>query len=586
MKMILRQRSTLLVLTAIVWIPYGQAVWLAQSQAGQSAEAGFRDIRITARYLHFPVAPADKDRIKVRLISNGNVVHYFDIDIAEQGTEPLFWTSLDVGKWLGKTLRLECEPSSVVDAVTALIERDSTFRRPGNSYREPRRPQFHFSPLAGWTNDPNGLAFLDGEYHLFFQHNPYGINWGNMTWGHAVSRDLVHWEEIGDALYPDELGTIYSGSAVVDHENTAGFREGPIQPLVVFYTSAGEHSYRKAPYTQSMAYSIDRGRSWSKYARNPVIGHIEGTNRDPKVFWHAPSRKWVMVLYLSRGRFRLFRSGNLRDWEKLSDVEFPDGHECPELFELPVDGDTSYTRWVMWEGSGRHMIGRFDGERFTAETRVLPSEWGSNCYAAQTWNHVPDGRRVLIGWMRFRAAAGQPAVYDGMPFNQQMTFPRLLSLRKIPEGIRLHAEPIAEIERLYRRRHSVKTGRLSPGENPLSEVRGELFDIEADLDSGGADSIELGIRGTPIVYDVRKRQLTCLGASVELVGADGRLRLRVLVDRTSMEIFADGGGRVMSFCFHPDAADRSLALGCAGGPARIESLHVRELKSIWTDADR
>lgn len=562
------------------------ATGVALSWSGAASGTASRDIRITTRYLLFPVAPADKDRVKVKLVSNGSVIRYFDIDLAEQGTTPLYWASLEVGQWKGTTVRLECQSSSILDAVMAVIEQDDRQRLPENLYRETRRPQFHFSPRLGWTNDPNGLAFLDGEYHLFFQHNPYGINWGNMTWGHAVSRDLVHWEETGDALHPDELGTVYSGSAVVDRRNTSGFQEGSVPPLVVFFTSAGEHSYQKAPYTQSMAYSTDRGRTWTKYAGNPVIRHIAGTNRDPKVFWHETSRQWIMALYLERGRFRLFGSNNLKQWKTLSDVDFPDGHECPELFPLPVDGDAANTRWVMWEGGGRHLIGRFDGTRFTAETGALASEWGSSSYAAQTWNDVPDGRRLLIAWMRHRPQPGQPSVYQGMPFNQQMTFPRVLSLRSTHEGVRLFAEPAAEITKLYQRQHSMKPGPLSPGENPLSAIRGELFDIEGDLEVGQAASVELRIRGAPIVYDARSRQLTCLGKSVPLAGADGRLQLRVLADRTSLEVFAAGGRYVMSFCFSPDPADRSLALSAAGGAATVKSLCVRELRSAWTGAAR
>jgi sucrose-6-phosphate hydrolase SacC (GH32 family) len=542
-------------------------------------------VRIAGHYLHFPVAAADQDRVKIKLLSNGDVVRYFDIDIAEQGTAPLYWASVEVARWSGQTLQLECENPSILGAVMAVVEQDDTFRRPDNLYNEPRRPQFHFSPAVGWTNDPNGLAYLDGEYHLFFQHNPYGINWGNMTWGHAVSGDLVHWKEIGDALNPDVLGTIFSGSGVVDHNNTSGFQRGSVPPLLVFFTSAGSHSYKKTPYTQSMAYSTDRGRTWTKYAGNPAIRHIQGSNRDPKVFWHEPSGKWVMVLYLDRGKFRLFRSENLKEWEESSDVDFPDGHECPELFELPVDGDASNTRWVMWEAGGRHLIGRFDGQRFTAETEVLSSEWGANCYAAQTWNHVQDGRRLLIGWMRYGPKEGEVSVYQGMPFNQQMTFPRRLSLRTIPQGIRLFAEPASEIEKLYQWQHVLKSDRLLPGKDPLSGIRGELFDIDADLRSGGATSIEFGIRGTPIVYDARSRQLTCLGKSVTLADDNDRLQLRILVDRTSVEIFAAGGRYAMSFCFQPDPAKRALSLRATGGAARIESLHVRELKSIWSGLD-
>ncbi len=548
--------------------------WLAGAAGavmGPAGAAASREVRITGRYLHFPVAPADKDRVKVRLLLGGEAVRYFDIDFAEPGAPPLYWASVDVAQWKGQTLRLECEDP----ALAGLVQQDDTLRQPDNLYHEPRRPQFHFTPRTGWTNDPNGLAWLDGEYHLFFQHNPYGVNWGNMTWGHAVSPDLVHWTELGEALHPDALGTIFSGSAVVDHDNTSALGSGGVPPLVAFYTSAGN------PYTQSMAYSTDRGRTWTKYAGNPIIGHIAARNRDPKVFRHEPSGRWVMVLYLDRGKFRLLESGNLKEWSELSDIDFPDGHECPELFELAVDGDPANTRWVMWEGGGRHLIGRFDGRRFTPETEVLPSEWGANCYAAQTWNHVPDGRRILIGWMRHRPKEGEPFAYQGMPFNQQMTFPRLLSLRTTPEGIRLFAEPVAEIGKLRARRHGFEPGPLRPGDNPLAGLEGELWDLELEVDPGKARAIELGIRGMRLTYACRTGELAFLGKSVKLDGVSAGLKLRVLVDRTSVEIFAAGGRYVMSFCVSPEPDDQTLSLAASGGESRIASMAAAALRSVW-----
>ena len=159
------------------------------------------------------------------------------------------------------------------------------------AYKETYRPQYHFTPKTNWTNDPNGLIYYKGEYHLFFQHNPTGINWGNMTWGHAVSPDLVHWKQLPHAIHPDELGTIFSGSGVVDWNNTGGFQTGDEAVLVAFYTSAGNHAPEKVPFTQSIAYSNDRGRSWTKYEGNPVIEHIVASNRDPKVIWHEPTKK-------------------------------------------------------------------------------------------------------------------------------------------------------------------------------------------------------------------------------------------------------------------------------------------------------
>jgi len=549
------------------------AILLAAAGVCEAAE-----ILIERRYLHLPVARHGEMRT-VHLLDGNEVVHYFRMPLASDKASPLYWTSIDVGGMRGKKIAVKAQPPGPDLDLTGLCEQSDSVRRPPDLYREPYRPQFHFSAATGWINDPNGLVHFDGEYHLFYQHNPYGPGSANKSWGHAASRDLVQWTDFGDVLLPDRLGEIYSGSAVADLKNTSGFQAGSIAPLVVFYTSAGAHAPEKLPFTQSMAYSTDRGRTWRKYDRNPVVGHIENTNRDPKVFWHGPSSQWIMVLYLARGKFVLMGSKNLREWQRLSDVEFPDGYECPDLFELSVGGDRGKARWVMWEAGGRYMIGRFDGTRFTPETGVLPSEWGLHCYAGQTWNDAPDGRRIFIGWMRANSAANVAApVYPDMPFNQQMTFPREFSLRNTADGVRLFARPAREVAGLYGKQHRFSDVMLGTGHDPLAGIVGELFDIEATVEARSAKAVKLEIRGVPLVYDAAEGNLSCLGKSVRVAPAGGRLELRALVDRTSLEIFAEDGRYEMSFCFKPDKDNRKLALTAEGGAAIAKSLVVRELK--------
>ena len=226
-------------------------------------------------------------------------------------------------------------------------------------YQEVYRPQFHFTAKKNWLNDPNGLVYYQGEYHLFFQHNPSGINWANtIVWGHAVSSDMVNWKQLANAIEPDELGAIWSGSGVVDWDNTAGFQSGKEAAMVNIYTSAGK------PFTQSIAYSNDRGRTWRKYEKNPVLGHIIGTNRDPKVIWHASSKRWVMALYLDGNNYALFSSPNLKQWTRLCDIQLPGSSECPDIFELSVDDDIENTKWVFWGANGNYIIGTFDGRAF------------------------------------------------------------------------------------------------------------------------------------------------------------------------------------------------------------------------------
>lgn len=443
------------------------------------------------------------------------------------------------------------------------------------AYKEAYRPQFHFTPKTNWTNDPNGLIHYKGEFHLFFQHNPFGINWGNMTWGHAVSPDLVHWKQLPHAIHPDELGTIFSGSGVVDWNNTSGFQTSNEAVLVNFYTSAGSHAPEQVPFTQSIAYSNDRGRSWTKYESNPVIEHIVGSNRDPKVIWHEPTQKWVMALYLDQNDYALLGSTNLKEWTRLSILQIPDT-ECPDIFELPVDGDPENTKWVFWGASGKYYLGSFDGTTFTPECDALRADYGANFYAAQTWSDVPesDGRRIQIAWMN---GSNPPE----MPFNQQMSFPCKLTLRTTSAGIRLHREPVADIENLHAYTHAWSNLQLKPGENLLAGLTGELFNIRAEVALNDASAFGFNIRGQDIRYNVAEQQLTFLERSGPLAPQNGTIQLQILVDRISIEAFGNAGELSMTSYFLPDLDNADVGIYAEGGTATLVSLKVHELKSSW-----
>lgn len=499
------------------------------------------------------------------------------------GTERLDPYSWDLQEFRGKSARIEIVDKAAggwghvnIDHIVQSDQPKGTLFVVDKLYQETYRPQFHFTPKRNWTNDPNGLVFFKGEYHLFFQHNPEGINWGNMTWGHAVSRDLVHWRQLDHAIHPDRLGTIFSGSAVVDWNNTAGFQTGDEKVLVAMYTSAGSHAEPKVPFTQSIAYSNDRGRTWTKYEGNPVLGHIVGNNRDPKVMWHEPTKRWVMALYLDKNDFVLFSSPDLKEWTKLCDVPLPGSTECPDFFELPVDGDQSNKQWLFWGGNGTYWLGSFDGRKFTPEEGPFQSRWGANCYAAQTYADIPasDGRRIQIAWM----AGGK---FPGMPFNQQMSFPREMTLRTTPDGVRLFIEPVKEIETIHGKHHQWTDAALVPDENLLSGVHGELLDVRAEIELGEATEVGFKFRGEVVRYDAVGKTLSCRGKSAPLELADGLLRLQVLVDRTSLEIFAQDGQVSMAFCFLPPPNDTSAEIFAVGGQATVRQLDVWELESAW-----
>ncbi|HYE05286.1 MAG TPA: glycoside hydrolase family 32 protein [Planctomycetota bacterium] len=439
------------------------------------------------------------------------------------------------------------------------------------AYDELLRPRFHFTAKRNWLNDPNGLVHCDGVWHLFFQHHADGLRWGPMTWGHAVSPDLVHWTQLEHALRPDDLGTMWSGSAVVDRRDTSGLRIGATPPLVAMYTAVRPDAPASA--TQCLAASTDGGATWTKHAGNPVIPCIEPGNRDPKVIWHEPTGRWVMALYLAGSAYALFASPDLKAWTRIQTITVPGTSECPDFFPLRIDGDASREQWVLWVADGVYVLGDFDGDRFTPRSERLVCELGPNGYAAQTWSDAPDGRRTQISWMR-------GGTYPWMPFNQQLSFPVDLTLRSTPEGPRLYRWPVREIGSLVARRTALDGATLSG--RPLYPEPGDgLYDLEIEIDVGSATALHLRIHGRELRYQVAEGTLTLLERTARVPTEDGRLRLRLLIDRTSIEWFADGGRHSASFCFLADGCDEPLAVWSTGGDARIVRGEIRHLRSAW-----
>jgi fructan beta-fructosidase len=550
-----------------------------------------REIKITQDYLHFPVQTGGQMRL-VKLQRDGTSLREFTIEFATG--EPDFWVYLETHDFRGQTLTLVAEQKrgdrgNVLDRVTAGAKPKNfdTF------YSEKLRPQYHFSSPRGWNNDPNGLVYYKGEYHLFYQRNPFGWEWGNMTWGHAVSKDLVHWKNLPDALHPDAMGTMFSGTAIVDKNDIAGFKTGDEDPIILFYTSAGGTNpwSKGVPHTQSLAYSNDRGRTWTKYAGNPVVNYIRDGNRDPMAFWHEPTKQWCMVLFLGENEIGFFTSDNFKDWTEHEDSRIKGFHECPVLIELPVDGDEGNMKWVLYGAAGDYLIGDFDGTDFTPETDIIKYAYGRSFYASYTFSNVPedDGRCIQIAWARYIDT-------PGMPFNQMMTFPVTLTLRTTNDGIRLCPMPIREIEKLYKSEKVFDESKIEPGSNLLADFEGDLFDIEADIDILEADRVGFRIRGVEVAYDAASKTLTSnedagdapeklptSGKSpAKLEPNDGRIQLRILVDTTSIEVFANDGEVYMPLGAVPEEGQaKTLELFAEGGAAVLRSLEIRELESVW-----
>jgi fructan beta-fructosidase len=440
------------------------------------------------------------------------------------------------------------------------------------TYAERYRPQFHFTAQTNWLNDPNGCVFYDGEYHLFFQHNPSGLDWGNMTWGHAISSDLVHWRQLPHALLPYDDGTIFSGSAVVDSANRSGLGQGQKGPLVAAFTHA------RRPFGQAIAFSNDNGRSWKLFADGKHVVPNQGLDegeRDPKIFWHEPSRKWIMVLWVQKNQARFFTSDDLLKWSYASDFTGEGFYECPDLIQLPLGGNRQNMKWVLYDAALNYWIGSFHGQRFVSEHGPTQGDLGANFYAAQTWNNT--GSRVIqIGWMR----GGK---YPGMPFNQQMSFPCELSLRKTARGIRLCRTPVQEIAGLRAESASITDHTLKAREKLSIGKSGDLFDIEAQVEATPGSRFGIRLHEQDITY--ADGHVQCLGRVAPLLPVDGFVSLRILVDRTSIELFGNGGETCLSSCFLPAEKDTGVECETKTGTLRIHNLVVHRLSSAWEQRD-
>ena len=546
-----------------------------------------RRFRAEHRFLNLPISLRSPFR-EVQLTGGGRTVASNTLCLARD--DPDFWVPVDLSAWKGMDLTLRIE--ELADAAAPPAANLLTAVRIGDRtvgcddlYRESGRPLLHYTPRRGASSDANGLVWFDGEWHLHYQHVPCNVapgnencNWG---WGHAVSRDLVTWEELPDTLWPDERGVAVSGSCVVDHHNSSGLGSEGRPPMMVFYTAYGGSN--RLSHGRSVevciVYSTDRGRTWRPYDGNPVIRNIDRGNRDAKVFWYAPGRHWVMVLYIHNDVHFILTSTDLLHWQFRSQV--PGMHECPELFELPVIDEPGTSKWVFFGASCDYYLGTFDGVRFVPETGIIPFKYtDGSLYASQTFNDAPDGRRILV-------AKGQVSGQNPM-LNSLITFPIELTLRRTACGLRLHQNPVAELESLRTGTMSVPDGTMVSDGAPLSvRPAGRLLDIELELTPAGARALTLEILGKQIRLDLQAMELQFHEAlenndvRAPLVPVDGRLDLRLLVDTIFLEIFSARGRYYTPVrCAFPQAAG-AVHLRTTDGPVRVERLRIHELRSIW-----
>jgi fructan beta-fructosidase len=531
------------------------------------------EFTITRKFISFRIGGGDYERDTcVNLLVGGTIVR----SATGWRSDRLAPTSWNVGELGGRSARIQIVDNAsgdwghinVADIVqTDEPERPALMTEP--LYHESLRPQFHFTARQwtmnrlnprerqeGWVNDLNGLIYYDGEYHLFAQR------WAK-CWIHAVSRDLVHWTELEPAFWEEWLDSgVQSGTCVVDYANTSGLSpDAATPPMVAFWSRFDNRS-------QCLSYSLDHGRSWKLYEKNPIMMRPE---RDPKVFWYAPGKHWVMMMY-GENQYHILTSANLLDWK---DEKNPiaNSFECPDFFELPLDGNRDQMKWVLIQGNGKFSVGTFDGTRFHEETPRSPCDVGPNFYATQSWANTDtgDGRRIQTAWMR------GPSFPD-MPFNQQISFPCGLTLHSTPEGPKIFREPIPEIALLHQGR-DMWTNRILQANQVLPlEPSGRSFHIRAEVRIPEGAKLTFNLRGVPVVLTAKTLESGNAPAAVQ----DQIKTVEILLDHTSIEAFVNHGEISSTRLVSP--RENGLSVKAEGGSVTLQSLTIHPLKSAWPDA--
>ena len=571
-----------------------------------------------AKYLLLPVEESSPES-KLYMIVDNDVVRTFNVRLAVNMVD--YFVPVDLSGYADKHISFNFQLAPESALCWKEMKLSDQF---DSSNREKFRPAYHFSPAWGWMNDPNGMVYKDGEYHLFYQYNPYGSMWGNMHWGHAISKDLIHWEHQPVAIAPDALGTIFSGSCVVDKDNTAGFGAGAI---VAFYTSASDRQ------VQSMAYSLDNGRTFKKYDRNPILTSTQRDFRDPKVFWYAPESKWVMIVSADK-EMRFYDSHNLKDWNYLS--SFGEGYgvqpcqfECPDMVELPVDGDINHKKWALivnvnpgcyFGGSAtQYFIGDFDGTKFICDNQPNVTkwlDWGKDHYATVCFSNTGD-RVVAVPWMSNWQYCN---IVPTRQFRSANALPRELGLYTQDNDIYLSAAPVAETKNLRKESKDVPSftvdkdyhieSLLTDNEGAyelslniiagkaeimgfsLFNDKGEKVDIYLNLpekklvmDRTKSGIVDFGKNSSPHEIEAHdRRKTTSINyiddfalATWAPIQKENEYKLDVFVDKCSVEIFLDGGKIAMTNLIFPTEPYNRMCFYSKGGTFAVDSFSVYRL---------
>lgn len=515
-------------------------------------------IKIEKKYLIFPVNVLTS-RKKVTFSDDGQTVYELMMNLDNRN--PDFSAYVDVSRFIGKELEVTVKPEMEIKYRTS-DEMDID-----GLYCETLRPQVHFTTKNGWNNDPNGLIYLDGTYHMFYQHNPCSPEWANMHWGHATSSDLIHWIEQPIALFPDDTGMMYSGSGILDIDNVTGLGTKENPPALLYYTAT-------APFSQHLAYSTDGFKTIKKYNKNPILENMFRTNRDPKVVYCKEMKAYVMALYFEKDTYGLFKSDNLLSWKLIQKVSLSGDNECPDIFEIIAsDGNK---KWVLMGAHNRYLVGVMSENGFTPEQETRSLHYGNSAYAGQTFSGMPDGRVVRIDWDRWQLVSKN--------FKSQMSIPLELTLTEKDGVYYLCALPVKEIETLYNERQKYSDIEISENSSVSYDLEESPYVVKLQIKN--ADDISdftIKIFGRDILIKPSENELKFVKETVPLAIFNVSLDITLVVDRCSIEAFLDGGKIYASFLNNNSVQDYNvpfIEISSAEG-VNIDNLELISLKSIW-----
>lgn len=555
------------------------------------------------KFLLLPVQDdAPEGKVNIVVNNEGQLAQSMNIRLARERVDS--YVPLDLSAYVNQKVSIDIAGMPSSSLCWKELKMSDSFDM---TNKEMFRPVYHHTPVYGWMNDPNGMFYKDGVYHLYFQYNPYGSVWGNMHWGHSTSTDLMHWNFEGCAIVPDAWGAIFSGSCVVDHNNTAGFGKGAV---VAFYTSAKATPWGDVQ-SQSMAYSLDNGKTFTKYEGNPILTSSEKDFRDPKVFWYAPGKHWVMMLAVGQ-HMEIYSSVNLKEWKKESEFGAMQGAhggvwECPDLVEIPVEG-TREKKWVLicnlnpggpFGGSAaQYFVGSFDGKKFVNEspTQTKWMDWGKDNYATVTWNNAPDGRCIALGWMsNWQYANNVPT----RQYRSANTLARDLTLYREGQELYLKSTPSVEVKKARGKKVSIPSFRVSEKHEivNLFEDNQGAYEVEILIQNAGASKIAfclLNDKGEKVsmYYDLNRKQFVMdrsesgtvdfskdfPAVTVAPANVDKELTLRLFVDRSSIEAFGEDGKFVMTNLVFPSQPYVKMCFEADKNGYAVKTLNVYKLQ--------